>query len=56
MELAWIMLCRCFGMSAIYVEDLEDLHLVIVLQVLNPRHAGMLLLHAHGRLPPRIIL
>ena len=53
MELAWIMHCRCFGMSAIYV---EDLHLVIVLQVLNPRHAGMLLLHAHGRLPPRIIL
>ena len=37
LELAWIMHRRCFGMSATCV---DDLHLVIVLQVLNPRHAG----------------
>ena len=37
LKLVWIMHRRCFGMSATCV---VGLHLVIVLQVLNPRHAG----------------
>ena len=37
LELAWIMHRCCFDMSATYV---EDQHLIIVLQVLNPKHAG----------------